>query len=470
MPGKTKEQSSRFSPPIFSKKNSGMFKVALIALNINEETYAQLAMPIGLCYLASYVRKYLTDCPIEFVIFDGTVKCEEIEADLVGISSMSRYIPKAIALAEGIKRRGPIPVILGGPHITALPHTLDTAFDAAVLDEGEETFLELCRIAISSRALPASTLAGVKGIAFHKGSEVIITPPRPYIDPIERIPSPERSLWPMKDRIKWVSSSRGCPFACAFCGLAKSVYRKFPAPYVVNELIQMKDTYNIKAITFQDDLFTADKKRLREIVELIESHSLQKELSFMVSLRSDLIDEPTLELLKRMNVKNIFMGIESGSEKVLSFLKSNTAKVTDMQRAIDLCHDYDIQIEGSFIIGSPMEESSDLKATYDFICDNYGAGKLDMVAIYLLTPFPGTKVWEYAKSRGLVDELMDWSRLNLFTIIDFKPEASIYLNEKIPLDEFEYYVNIFKKLLFLVNQKGIERMKKNILDPMDVHY
>jgi anaerobic magnesium-protoporphyrin IX monomethyl ester cyclase len=447
-----------------------MFKVALIALNINEETYAQLAMPIGLCYLVSYVTKYLTESPIEFIVLDGTAKPEEIDADLLGISSMSRYIPRAIALAEGVKKLRPIPVILGGPHITALPQTLHPIFDAAVLDEGEETFLELCRIALSGQGLPHDRLAGVKGIAFNRGSEIVMTDPRPFIKPIERIPPPDRSLWPMKDRIKWISSSRGCPFACAFCGLAKSVYRKFPADYVIKELMEMKERYNIKAITFQDDLFTADKERLKEIVHLIEKHHLHEELSFMVSLRSDLIDEPTLELLKRMNVKNIFMGIESGSEKVLRYLKSNTVTVADMQKAIDLCHGYDIQIEGSFIIGSPMEESSDLKATYDFICDNYGSGKLDMVAIYLLTPFPGTKVWEHAKSRGLVDDHMDWSRLNLFTIIDFKPQASIYLNEKIPLDEFEYYVNIFRKLLFLVNQKGFERMKKNILDPMDVHY
>lgn len=445
-------------------------KIALVAQSINEETFSQLAMPIGLCYLSSYTQKYLFQEAIEFSIFDGTVSAEMISADIVGISSMSRYIPGAIKLACQIKQRENIPVILGGPHITALPHTLPPSFDIGVIDEGEETFLELCKIYRVHKAFPKELLANVKGISYHKEGKVQVNPPRDHIEPLDRIPYPDRDLWNIKDRIKWVASSRGCPYACAFCGMARSRYRKFPAEYVVAELIQMKEKYGLRAITFQDDLFVADKKRLKEIRDLIRKHGLEKELSFMVSLRADLIDRKTMELLKEMNVTNIFMGIESASEHVLKFLKNNTVTVKDIQKSIDLCHEFDIQLEGSFIIGSPMETLKDLKTTYDFIYDNYCEGKLDMIAIYTLTPFPGTKVWDIAKDRGLVTEDMDWSLLNLFTIADYNPQKCIHLCEHIPVDEFGYYVNIFKKLLLLVNNKGIGRMKRNIFDPMNVKW
>jgi len=440
--------------------------IALVAQSINEETYVQLAMPIGLCYLASYAGHYLEGEKLDFSLFDGTVEASQIKAEMVGISTMSRYMPQAERLARELKKTKNIPVVLGGPHITALPHTLPDPFDAAVLDEGEDTFLELIAIYREHHALPPEALEHVKGIAWHNQGKVIINEARPFITPLDRIPFPRRDLWNFKDRMKWVASSRGCPYECSFCGLAHSRYRSFPADYVVRELQEMKETYQLRAITFQDDLFVADKKRLREIVGLIKAQGLNRDLSFMVSLRADLIDEATMELLKEMNVTNIFMGIESGSPAVLKFLKNKTVTVPEMQHAVDLCHTYDIQLEGSFILGSPMETMDDLKLIYD----NYTAGKLDMIAIYLLTPFPGTKVWDYAVSRELVHDRMDWSRLNLFTIIDFNPTRCLYLNEKIPLEEFSEKVDVFKNLLFLVNQRGIGRMKKNLFDPMNVKF
>lgn len=409
--------------------------------------------------------------PIEWRIVDGTVTAEGIDADLVGISAMSRYITRAVKLAEDIKARKNIPVILGGPHITTLPHTLHRAFDIGCIDEGEETFLELCRLFVThGGTLPARVLEGVKGIAWHKDGEVTLSPPRPYIVPLDRIPHPDRDLWNIKDRIKWVASSRGCPYACAFCGMAKSRYRQFPAAYVVEEIVEMKEKFGIRAITFQDDLFVADKKRLREIVDLIRKQELHRELTFMVALRADLIDDEVMTLLKEMNVTNIFMGVESASEHVLKYLKSNTVTVKDMQNAIDLCHRYDIQLEASFIVGSPIETREDLKTTYDFIYENYAAGKLDMIAVYHLTPFPGTKVWEYAKERGLVSDTMDWSMLNLFTLQDYDYKKCIHLCEHIPPDEYNYYIGLFKKLLFTINNKGLVRMKKNIFDPMHVSF
>jgi radical SAM superfamily enzyme YgiQ (UPF0313 family) len=444
-------------------------RIALVSQSINEETYKELAFPIGLCYLASYAEKYCRP-KLEIKLYDGTVKVEDIDADVVGISAMSRYIPRAEELAKGLKKRGKCTTLLGGPHISALPHTLHEAFDAGVIDEGEATFLELLELYSTHGHLPVEQLAEIRGISFHKGGDVAVTEPRPHIEPLDTIPYPARHLWNIRDKVKWIASSRGCPYQCAFCGMARTKYRKFPAAYVVKELQEMKELYGIKAAIFQDDLFIADKKRLREIVELIAQKRLNEEMSFMVSLRADLIDETVLDLLKTMNVKTIFMGIESGSPKVLQFLKNHTLSVPEMQNAIDLCHKYSIQVEGSFIIGSPMEKQEDIGDTYNFIYDNYMAGKLDMIAVYILTPFPGTRVWQMAKARGLVDDFMDWSKLNLFTINEFNPEKFIYLNEKMPIEEFSHYVEVFRKLLLVVNSKGMGRMVKNIFEPMNVSY
>ncbi len=144
-------------------------------------------------------------------------------------------------------------------------------------------------------------------------------------------------------------------------------------------------------------------------------------------------------------VASVYMGLESGSETVLRYLKADTVSVEQNQKAIDLLTARGIIVEGSFIIGSPCETMEDCAATHDFILDNYRAGKLNYTSIKLLTPYPGTVVWEYALSRGLVDDHMDWTRLHM-GIESFDPWHCVYLNEMIPLEEFVDCIEIFADL------------------------
>lgn len=424
-------------------------KVVLIDQNYNEEVLQDISLkaatPLGLCYLASYVQKYV-DASIEVRLRDGMKKHLDEPADLVGISSMSNFISRAVELAGNIKREQDIPVILGGPHISILPHTLAREIDVAVLGEGEETFAELITaFRRSGRFLPAD-LERIKGIAFWSpGGELIITPERPPLPNLDDIPIPRRDLWPVEDKIKYVASSRGCPFKCAFCATAGRKPRHFSTSRVVEEIALVHERYGASHIAFIDDLFLTAKARMVEIIEGLRSRGLLRKIAFAASIRADLIDEDLVALLKKLNVQSVYIGLESGSDRILHYLKSETVTVSQNQRALDLLAGSGIIVEGSFIIGSPREEEEDLRLTHDFILNNYKAGKLIFTSLKILTPYPGTKVWSYALERGLVSEHMDWTKLRGL-LETFDPYNCIYLGEIIPLVEFVDYVDVFEEL------------------------
>ncbi|MDQ7824399.1 MAG: radical SAM protein [Candidatus Eremiobacteraeota bacterium] len=434
-------------------------KILLVALDINEETVQELATPFGLMYLASYLKSRWKG-KLEISLIDGARDDIPEEADLIGISSMSRSYRRACALARKVKERRKIPLIVGGSHITALPHTLDPSFDIGVRGEGEATFLELVTLLAERGSFIPEDLAKIRGIVFREKESLRLTEDRPPPPSLEELPYPDRSLWDLTGRAKYLLSSRGCPFDCVFCAIAGSRYRFAPADYVLKELESLYQAYKPPQIVFQDDLFTVNPSRLRAIAEGIEARGLSRKVAFAVSLRADSISEETLRLLRKMNVARVFMGIESGSEGMLRYYKAGRISVEDVQRALDLCLKFGIPVEGSFIIGAPRETREDLLATYNFIFQNYKRGALDGGSINILTPYPGSHVWEYAKARGIVSDTMDFSLLNM-TLNTFNPYTCLYLNEIIPLEEFIEYLEIFEDLHFTIIQKSYRTLGKS---------
>jgi magnesium-protoporphyrin IX monomethyl ester (oxidative) cyclase len=182
----------------------------------------------------------------------------------------------------------------------------------------------------------------------------------------------------------------------------------FSAEYVVNEIKYLYDTYDVTFISFYDDLFIADIPRLKKIVALLKEYNLLGKIKFSCSCRANLITPETSELLKKLNVVSVAMGLESGCKNTLKFLKGNTVSVDDNKKAIKLLTDAGIFANAAFIIGSPQETKEEMMETYNFIKKS----KLYFFDTYFLTPMPGTPIWEYAKNKGLVSDDMDWERLD----------------------------------------------------------
>jgi radical SAM superfamily enzyme YgiQ (UPF0313 family) len=173
------------------------------------------------------------------------------------------------------------------------------------------------------------------------------------------------------------------------------------------------------------------------------------------------INEERLKLLKEMNVLQIDYGFESGSQRVLSYLKRDTTTVEMNRKAIELSHKYGFKTHGFFMIGAPDETKEDMMQTLKFIKEN----KVDTVTLCVVTPYPGTELWYDAKERGLVSDDMDWSKL------DLTPEAGnfIYLNKTMSKEEFLQIYEDFKRQIE-TNQYAIDFKFKDLFSPFIIKY
>jgi radical SAM superfamily enzyme YgiQ (UPF0313 family) len=195
----------------------------------------------------------------------------------------------------------------------------------------------------------------------------------------------------------------------------------FSPEYIVREISYLRDVYGARHITLFDDLFVIDKERVRRLVELVRSAGLHKRVSFNCLARANLVDDEIAELLRKMNVRRVGMGLESGSDRMLKRLKGRDCSVEGNRRAVLALARHGLETEAAFLIGAPGETEQDMLETLRFVQEN----PLDLFEVYLLAPYPGTPLWDYALERGLVSPDMSWDRLNS----DFvrQPDEAIFL-------------------------------------------
>ena len=367
------------------------------------------AEQLGILYIASALRREFDESELEIKVSYSLSEAllEDFDPDVVGLSTVSQNYHVAQRYAAICKEAGKS-VIIGGVHISTLPHTLTEDMDVAVINEGEDAIVELMRLFRDEGGLRPPGLSSINGIAYHEGGELRTTAPRERVVELDRLAMPDRSLYDHPRR--GIFTSRGCPYDCTFC-FSKPFWGKtaryFSPEYVIEELKDIVTRFNVSQISIYDDLFVAHKERFRKIVKLIREEGIHKKVSFNCNLRPNIVDDELASLLKSMNITHIFLGIESGNDRVLKYLKKDACSVEQNLRAVKILKRYGIITFGGFIIGSPDETREEIMDTYDFIRKS----GIDAFSPLMLTPLPGTPVWALAKKRGLVSDFMDWSIL-----------------------------------------------------------
>jgi len=426
---------------------------------------AQGEPSLGISYLASYLKKYSTiklDIKVMNYIPKDLSKIIQFSPDIVCIGALTKDYKHAITFAKDIKKNLRVPLIIGGHHISMAKESFNPIFDLAIIGEGEQTLLEFVEY-FTKNGLKKEGLKDIKGLMYFKGKNKIITGNRELIEPLDRIPYPARELFNMEfmlnekknvfgqsfGRGTYMVTSRGCPFKCLFCS-ATAFWKKirFHSPeYVVGEMNELIDKYKVKLIHIHDDLFAINKKRLRKIVELIKKNKINKKVGFGMFGRADVFDEEICKLLKEMNTIFIEFGIESGTQKILDFLKGGRIKIKQIEDAVALCKKYGIATGGTFIIGSPEETEEDMLQTLQFIKKL----KLDKFAFYTLSPYPATPLWDYAVKEGILPKNINWDTFEMKKIEQLTEEditnntGQILINKGISPKRFVEIFNLFEK-------------------------
>ena len=284
-----------------------------------------------------------------------------------------------------------------------------------------------------------------------------MTAPRELIEDLDKIPYPARDLIDIEDHTL-MFTSRGCPYKCIFCSSCKfwKTVRFHSANYVVNEIKMLKEKYHVKYIDIADDLFIADKKRLRDIVSMLKKEKI--DIKFGCDARANMVDDETMKLLKDMNVQKIVYGLESGNDRILTYLKGIDGKptVTVQQNydAVKIANKYGILVNAGFVIGSPDETREEIMDTLKLA----KTSGLNHFEPYVITPLPGTEIWEIAKKKGLVSDNMDWNKLDVMFGENYKD--AIIISDKLNREELHELYNKFKKVQTRL------RIKNGLLHPI----
>jgi len=392
--------------------------------------------PLGLGYLASSLKRHFPEIEIKIIDREVEQAIKSFAPDAVGVSSVSQNFGRAIETAA-LCRKADIPVFVGGVHITLLPESLPREFAFGVYGEAEDTIVDVVRYLMTDPKLKEpAVLNDIPGLVIHSENGPKLTPPRPLITELDSIPFPDRSLLNIPvGETTYLFTSRGCPYKCAFCASTRfwDKVRWFSPEYVVEEISQVVGIYKPRALSFYDDLFIANLPRLERIVELICTKGIHKKVKFSFACRANLVNENLLRALKPLDILMICMGLESGAKKTLEYLKGKSASPEQNMRAVELLTGAGINVQGTFIIGSPDETETEILQTLEFI----KRSKLINFEVYPLTPFPGTPVWDVAMKMGLVSNRMDWNKLAVDSQSHF--ETRIILS-KIPKGRlFELY-------------------------------
>ncbi len=425
---------------------------------------------LGLGYVASYLQKYGFFSDISIVECGQNIALEKIRAtnpDIVGFGSTTPGFFGNVSVAKELKKELDVFTVIGGTHITSLPQTLPRAFDFGILGEGEQTFMELLQ-AIEAGKQGSAHLKKINGLAFHDGKKVKISKPRALIEPLDKIPFPARKLFDMEYYLKKrdvlcthellrgtsLMTSRGCPYKCVFCQASRhwNRIRINSAEYVVEEIALLKEKYGVEALAIVDDLFIANKKRVEEIAKGLSERGLAGEIKFMVDGRANLMDNAMLATLKKMGVVSVAIGFESGSERMLQYLKKNSVTLKQNLECVESIKKFGMGIYGQFMFGAPGEKREDILATKKLM-ENPA---ITTAHVSVTTPLPGTELWDYCIKEKLVDQNnIDWRNFDMDPTTRKEGEKyAAYINKSMPFEEFFKLYNECREVSLMKEARG----------------
>ncbi|MBI4537804.1 MAG: B12-binding domain-containing radical SAM protein [candidate division NC10 bacterium] len=363
--------------------------------------YSRIAIPrLGAVLLGTIARDLGYDARVYIEDIAPIDMSDVLGADVVGVSTITSTAPPSYALAEKVRAAG-IPAVLGGTHTSFLPEEGLQHADYVIRGEGEGAFVELLEALQGKR-----DLASIQNLSYKRDGRIVHNPERPKLRDLDATPVPDFGLvegW-KPGGIVSIATSRGCPFSCTFCsvpGMYGHAFRTHSVDRVLTELRHRKDA---SYIFFADDIFNANKKRTKELLSRMIAEGLTPEWGAQV--RTEAADDPEmLELMRRSNCFNVYVGFESINPRTLKLFnkKQDLAKI---ERSIDAFHRHNVKIHGMFVVGSDEDEVETLDATARFAV-RHG---LESVQFMILTPCPGSPDWENLYARGGKDILTkDWS-------------------------------------------------------------
>ena len=453
----------------------------LCLVNVKVPHAREGIIPLNLLSLASYLVEHHVLKPRQIKIINSSSPSSieriiEYKPDIIGMSVVTPAYPRALQVAKILKKNLDVAVVIGGHHITGIPALLRYPFDVGVIGEGEGALADIVRIIAEGKSLTPNTLHHIPNVVYKKfDGRVKQNPMRPLLQP-EEIPKYNWSLQQREEIVQYntviengrartvlnvpMFSARGCPYRCVFC--ARQIlwktgagFRFLPLDQVVRDIEYLYKTYHISSIEFLDDTFAVSKQRARELLDKLKQKGLLRKIVFSrIFVRANLIDKEFTLLLKELGVLAVFMGIESGSPRILKFLKNGSLQIHQVKRAIKLFAKQGIRVYGSFMLFAPGETVADIHKTLALASwfaheeNAYGIGQ------NLTAPYPGTKLWNDAVASKQIDiRSLNWKHL-VTSHYNLSIGRLVFFRNGLSIKQLNAYWKRMYELVQFINQKN----------------
>ena len=399
---------------------------------LQEDEKEQLIMrpypPLGLLYISAYLEQN----GIENEVYDATFSnlsamkkyLLHLQPDVIGIYTNLMTKLNVLKIIQFIKTEPAlqkIKIVLGGPEVRSHKEKfLEYGADIIVFGEGEVTMLELVQAFGSSADID---LQHINGIAFWNNGKMVVTAERILIRDINQLPFPNRkkinlqlyfNAWKKKHGMSMVNvnTMRGCPYSCKWCSRAVygASYRRRSPGLVVDEMQWLQENYRFDMIWFVDDVFTISHKWLHEFAAEVNRRNLA--IPYEIITRSDRVTEEVLVLLKKSGCARVWIGAESGSQKVIDAM-DRRVEVGQVRETIKLVKAQGMEAGTFIMLGYPGEDESDIKETLAHL--KYS--NPDKYTITVAYPIKGTPL--YNEVENIFTEKLPWES-STDREIDFK--------------------------------------------------
>jgi radical SAM superfamily enzyme YgiQ (UPF0313 family) len=438
-----------------------------------------LYYPLWLIYAAMYAEKRghkisfldapakpLTETEALHIVKEGNH-----DATLFVIGTSTPSVKSDVRFAVGIKNMYPDSfIVLVGTHPSACAEeTMEysDAVDAVAIGEYDCIITEL-----ADQLDRHDDVAEVRGLCLRRDGKYVRTAPIPPLRDLDDLPYAARFIKEHLDVRDYfiaaatypaiqIYTSRGCPFHCNFCLYPQTmqghVLRTRSAENVVGEFEYIAQNFtDVKEVIIEDDMFTANKKRVREICHLLVERGLHKRLKWMCNARVEL-DLETMQIMKEAGCRLMLTGIESGCQQILDNINKGT-KVEQFQTFVDNARKAGLRIHACYMVGNEGETRETMEQTLHL------ALKLnaDTAQFYPLIPYPGTGAYDRAKQKGHITAdyenycLPDGTHNTVLTL----PELSA--------QEMVEFCNKARRRYYLRPRYILHRIKVGVTNPDDL--
>jgi len=419
-------------------------------LDCQTETKKSIPIPAELSYLKDF---YPFNDRSPFKLYSGYYhfgmdwadirkRVENSKADVFGISSsFTPYHGEALEIAQIIKEwdRRKI-VVMGGAHVSCDPEGVlqSPSVDYVVLGEGEVRFPLLLEQIGKGKAKNNERIDGIGyrkvGTTRNRDGEIRINPLQSFIQDLDSLPQPARELLDLdryrlrKKRSTMIITSRGCPHGCAYCSghlVMGTSFRTRTPEAILEEMMECQEQYGIESFDIEDDNFTFDQKRAKQLMNLIiEAFGEGKiELSAMNGISFASLDGELLQLMKKAGFRAINLSYVSTDPSTKERM-GRPKTTTEFDKILEEAEEVGLHVIAYAILGMPGQSIGEMVNTLIYLM-----GKKVLIGPSIYYPTPGTPLFERCNREGILPsrsvqwrssafpiETKEFNRIDLLTL------------------------------------------------------